>query len=75
MEVVNNITELEPKFNECKKYKIDVTAQEIIIGETCQGLNFNSLFYNGKIKQGFTAYKIRMTDNDYGIPSSLEAEK
>jgi predicted ATP-grasp superfamily ATP-dependent carboligase len=26
------------------------------------------LFYNGKIKQGFTAYKIRMTENDYGIP-------
>ena len=68
MAVVNNITELELNFNECKKYNIDVTVQEIIVGETCQGLNFNSLFYNGKIKQGFTAYKVRMTDSDYGIP-------
>lgn len=68
MAVVNNVEEFMSEFDVCRKHNIDVTVQEIIVGETCQGLNFNSLFYNGKIKQGFTAYKIRMTDNDYGIP-------
>lgn len=68
MAIVNNVEELSAKFDVCHSQNIDVTIQEIIVGETCQGLNFNSLFYNGKIKQGFTAYKVRMTDNDYGIP-------
>jgi predicted ATP-grasp superfamily ATP-dependent carboligase len=68
MNVVNNLNELMAGFTACSNHNIDVTIQEIIVGETCQGFNFNSLFYNGKIKQGFTAYKVRMTDNDYGIP-------
>lgn len=68
MAVVNNIKELEIKFNESKQYNLDVTLQEIIAGDITQGFNFNSLIYNGKIKQGFTAYKVRMTDNGYGIP-------
>ena len=68
MAVVNNLDELEVNFNECKKKNINVTVQEIIVGDICRGLNFNSLFFNGKIMQGFTAYKIRMTDDGYGIP-------
>lgn len=68
MAIVNNIEELKNQFEQCKKYSLDVTLQEIIEGDITQGLNFNSLIYNGKIKQGFTAYKVRMTDNGYGIP-------
>jgi len=68
MTVVNNLDELKVHFDECKKNNINVTVQEIIVGDICRGLNFNSLFYNGRIKQGFTAYKIRMTDDGYGIP-------
>ena len=68
MAVVNNLDELEVNFNECKKKNINVTVQEIIVGDIFRGLNFNSLFFNGKIMQGFTAYKIRMTDDGYGIP-------
>jgi predicted ATP-grasp superfamily ATP-dependent carboligase len=68
MAVVTDVGELEVKFNECRKHGIDVTVQEIIPGEICRGFNFNSLFYDGRIRQGFAAYKIRMTDNSYGIP-------
>lgn len=68
MAIVNNIEELKNQFEQCKKYSLDVTLQEIIEGDITQGLNFNSLIYNSKIKQGFTAYKVRMTDNGYGIP-------
>lgn len=75
MTVVNNFDELEVKFNECKKNNISVTVQEIIVGDICRGLNFNSLFFNGKIMQGFTAYKIRMTDDGYGIPVVVRGRK
>ncbi len=75
MAVVNNLDELEVKFNECKKNNINVTVQEIIVGDICRGLNFNSLFFNGKIKQGFTAYKIRITDDGYGIPVVVRGRK
>ena len=75
MTVVNNLDELEVKFNECKKKNINVTVQEIIVGDICRGLNFNSLFFNGKIMQGFTAYKIRMTDDGYGIPVVVRGRK
>jgi predicted ATP-grasp superfamily ATP-dependent carboligase len=75
MAVVKNIEELEFNFNECKKANIDVTVQEIIEGEISSGLNFNSLFYNGKIRQGFTACKVRMTDNGYGIPVVVRSQE
>ena len=75
MAVINNLEELEVNFEKCKKNNINVTVQEIIIGDICRGLNFNSLFFNGKIKQGFTAYKIRMTDDGYGIPTVVRSHK
>lgn len=75
MAVINNLDELEVNFNECKKNDIDVTVQEIIEGEIYCGLNFNSLFYNDKIRQGFIAYKVRMTDNGYGIPCVVRSRE
>ena len=75
MAVANNPGELENEFNKSKEYGIDVTVQEIIGGDICRGLNFNSLFYDGKIKQGFTAYKVRMTEKGYGIPTVVRSRE
>jgi predicted ATP-grasp superfamily ATP-dependent carboligase len=75
MAVVNNREELELQFNECRKVKVDVTVQEIIPGDVSMGFNFNSLFYDGKIRQGFTASKVRMTADGYGIPVVVKSRE
>ena len=73
MDVVNTAEELETQFQTCREKQIDITAQEIIPGDASCGLNFNSLFYDGKIKQGFVAHKVRMTANGYGIPTVVRS--
>ncbi len=73
MDEVHSMDELEERFLACKEKQIDITAQEIIPGDASCGLNFNSLFYEGEIKQGFVAHKVRMTDNGYGIPTVVRS--
>ena len=73
MTVVNDIEALEAEFNRCREREIEITVQEIISGNARQGFNFNSLCYNGQIQQGFTAHKIRMTADGYGIPTVVKS--
>lgn len=68
MNTVHNRSELTEEFNICREKGIDITAQEIIPGDVTCGLNFNSLYYGGAIKQAFTAHKVRMSEKGYGIP-------
>lgn len=75
MDVIDNSEDLEQRLGECRKMNIDVTVQEIIDGGFSQGFNFNSLFYDGRIKLGFTASKVRMTENGYGIPSVVKSRE
>lgn len=75
MTVVNDPGQLEAEFLRCRQHGIDVTVQEIIAGPDCCGLNFNSLFYEGRICQGFAAYKVRMTDEGYGIPAAVRSRQ
>lgn len=75
MTVVTDFEELQAGLNACRAKGIDVTLQEIIPGDAGQGLNFNSLFYDGKIRAGFTACKVRMTDNGYGIPTVVRSRE
>ncbi|NCD32807.1 MAG: hypothetical protein EOL87_05235 [Spartobacteria bacterium] len=73
MRVVNDMQQLLEGFDLCRKHRIDVTVQEIIPGDDTHGYNFNSLFYGGKVQQGFAAGKVRMTDHGYGIPSVVRS--
>jgi len=73
MTVVSDMEALEAEFSRCRERQIDITVQEIILGNARQGFNFNSLCYNGRIQQGFTAHKIRMTANGYGVPTVVKS--
>jgi predicted ATP-grasp superfamily ATP-dependent carboligase len=75
MDVVNTLEELQARFQVCREKQIDITAQQIIPGDVTSGLNFNSLFYDGEIKQGFVAHKVRMTENGYGIPTVVRSRE
>ena len=75
MDIVNSLEEIETLFKACQQKEIDLTAQEIIAGDIDHGLNFNSLYYNGKIQQGFTAHKVRMTEQGYGIPTVVRSRE
>lgn len=65
---INNIGELAEAYKKLGDFNMQMMLQEFIPGDDTHGVNYNSLFLNGKPFIEFTSEKIRLTPPRTGFP-------
>lgn len=73
--VVRNISELRARYQELQDFMISVMLQEIIPGESCEGVNYNSYFIGGEPIAEFTAEKVRVDPPFFGSPRVIVSKR
>lgn len=73
--VVRNTSELRAHYRELQNFKIMVMMQEIIPGEACEGVNYNSYIADGKFIAEFTSEKVRIDPPFFGSPRVIVSKK
>jgi predicted ATP-grasp superfamily ATP-dependent carboligase len=73
--VVQDGAELRGRFLEFQSLKIKVMVQEIIPGEACEGVNYNSYIADGAPIAEFTAEKVRIDPPFFGSPRVIVSKK
>jgi len=71
MVLVKNQYQLEEVFHQINKTGAKLLLQEYIPGDDTAGVNYNSCSIRGEIKQDFLAHKVRMSDDGFGIPTTV----
>jgi predicted ATP-grasp superfamily ATP-dependent carboligase len=71
MVLVKNQYHLEEEFHQLNKTGTKLLLQEYIPGADAAGVNYNSCSIRGEIKQDFLAHKVRMSDDGFGIPTTV----
>ena len=75
MTIVNTPAELMFHTEDALINNFRVMLQELIPGDDTQGINFNCLRLNGKIRQQFFARKVRLTQNGFGVPVVVKSSE
>jgi D-aspartate ligase len=73
--IVQNAQELRARFHELQALGIQVMLQEIIPGEACEGVNYNSYFVDGEPIAEFTAEKVRVDPPFFGSPRAIVSRR
>ncbi len=73
--VIKDPSELRAKAQELFELKINFLLQEIIPGEACEGVNYNSYFVGGEPVAEFTAEKVRVDPPFFGSPRVIVSKR
>ncbi len=65
---INNLIELADAYKKIGNFNVQMMLQEFIPGDDTHGVNYNSLFVNGKPLVEFTSEKVRLTPPRTGFP-------
>lgn len=65
---INNVDELADAYKKIGDFNVQMMLQEFIPGNDTHGVNYNSLFVNGKPLIEFTSEKVRLTPPRTGFP-------
>lgn len=65
---INNLDELIDAYTKIGDFNIQMMLQEFIPGDDTHGVNYNSIFVNGKPVIEFTSEKVRLTPPRTGFP-------
>jgi D-aspartate ligase len=72
---VDSVDKLMEVYNNAAKAGLEVMLQEFIPGDDCQGVNYNSYFWEGRCIVEFTARKVRNAPPTYGSPRVAISEQ
>ena len=72
---VDTVDELLEVYDKAANAGLEVMVQEYIPGDDCQGVNYNSYFWEGRSIVEFTARKVRNAPPYYGSPRVVISEQ
>jgi len=67
----DNLDQMLIAYREAAGIGVEVMLQELITGDDTHGVNYNSYFWDGKALVEFTAEKVRLAPQGFGVPRVL----